>query len=229
MEKVLFWDFQDTLASNNFMFSKALYKVLKNYEPNTDIVLDDFKKKKIIGFPWQDHKKEYLHLTKGNSWWKHVENIFIDVYKEFKITEDKAILLAGNVREELIKATEFTLFDDTIEILGYYKERGFTNIILSNHIPELEDIVRELGLSEYITYCISSANVGYEKPNPKIYKYALEKLHNHSEIWMIGDSIIADVKGAESVGIKGVLVRSKNDNNVKYYSSDLRGLKEIII
>lgn len=228
MEKVLFWDFQDTLVSNDFMFNKALCKTLKKYEPNIIIDIEDFKKKALIGFPWQDHEKEYLNLTHGNNWWKHAENIFVECYKEFNLTQDKAAFLAKKVRNELIRANEFTLFDDTIEMLGYYKQRGFINIILSNHIPELGDIIRELGLGEYITHCISSANVGYEKPNPKIYQYALAKLQNPSEIWMIGDSIIADVKGAESVGIKGVLVRSKKDRNVQYYSSDLRGLKEII-
>ncbi|MPM86562.1 hypothetical protein SDC9_133651 [bioreactor metagenome] len=34
---------------------------------------------------------------------------------------------------------------------------------------------------------------------------------------MIGDSVIADVKGSESVGIKGVLVRGKRGNAIKYY------------
>jgi len=76
--------------------------------------------------------------------------------------------------------------------------------------------------------CVSSANVGYEKPNAKIYEYALEKYNNPKDVWMVGDSIIADVKGAENVGIKGVLVRSKREDDIKYYSNDLIGLREII-
>jgi hypothetical protein len=40
---------------------------------------------------------------------------------------------------------------------------------------------------------------------------------------------MADVRGAEGVGIKGVLVRSKRADDIKYYSGDLRGLKEIIV
>jgi putative hydrolase of the HAD superfamily len=229
MEKVLFWDFQGTLAHNDWMFSKALYKVFKNCEPNTNISIEDFKNRALIGFPWQNTEREYLHLTYNNGWWKHAENIFTNFYKDININKEKAIYLAQRVRAELIKSNEFVLYDDAIEMLDYYKQRGFINIILSNQIPELEDIVRELGLGKYITICISSSNVGYEKPNAKIYKYALEKVQNPTEIWMIGDSIIADVIGAESSGIKGVLVRSKKDDRAKYYSSDLRGLKQIII
>ncbi len=50
MDKVIFWDFQDTLAHNDWMISKALYKTLIKNEPNTNIVIDDFKKKPLKGF-----------------------------------------------------------------------------------------------------------------------------------------------------------------------------------
>jgi putative hydrolase of the HAD superfamily len=228
MRKVLFWDFHGTLAHNDWMFSKALYKVLKDYEPNTSLRIEDFKKSELIGFPWQEPEKEYLHLMPGSKWWKHVEGIFINFYKEHGLIEEDAANLASKVRIDLIKPDEFTLYDDTIEMLDFYKQRGFTNIILSNHIPELGDIASELGLMKYIDHCISSANVGYEKPNPKIYRYALDKLNSPKEVWMIGDSFIADVKGAEAAGINGVLVRSKKVDSVQYYSEDLRGLKSII-
>lgn len=228
MNKVIFWDFQGTLAKNDWMFSKALYKVLCQCEPDIQITIEDFKQKPMLGFPWQDHEKDYLHLTSSNNWWKHVERIFYDCYKQLGISEEKAIALAKKVRTEIIESDDFSLYDDTIEMLSYFNQKNFTNIIVSNHIPELEKIVDKLGLSKYISICISSANVGYEKPNPEIYKYALEKAHFPEEIWMIGDNIIADVKGAEGVGIKGILVRGKTDGSVKYYSNDLRGLKRII-
>jgi len=228
MDKVIFWDFHGTLAYNDWMISKALYKVITKNEPNTNIGIEDFKKKPLMGFPWQDHEKEYLHLTAGNAWWKHAERIFIDCYKELNIIEEKAIEYAEQVREQLIKVDEFTLYEDTIEMLNYFKEKGYSNIILSNHIPELPRIVEELGLSTYLIDCISSANVGYEKPNAKIYEHALEKYNDPKDVWMVGDSVAADVKGPENAGIKGILVRSKEEEGIRYHSNDLLGLREII-
>ena len=174
------------------------------------------------------YEKEYLHLTESSAWWGNAENIFIKCYKKLELSEGKAVKYSKEVREELIKVDEFILYEDTIETLRYFKERGYANVILSNHIPELPDIVGKLGLSSYFLECISSANVGYEKPNAKIYKYALEKYNNPKDVWMVGDNIFADVKGAENVGIKGVLVRSKREDDIKYYSNDLIGLREII-
>lgn len=229
MSKVIFWDFQGTLAKNDWMFSKALYKVLSRFEPETHITIEDFKKKQMLGFPWQEPEKAYLHLTSNGNWWKHVEHIFIDFYKQLGITEEKSISLARRVKTEIIESNDFSLYDDTIEVLSYFTRKKFTNIILSNHIPELEKIVDKLGLSQYISLCISSANVGYEKPHPEIYRYALGKVQFPEVVWMVGDNIAADVWGAESVGIKGVLVRSKTNGTVKYHSGDLRGLKRIIV
>lgn len=228
MDKVIFWDFHGTLAHNDWMISKALCKVLTKNEPSTSIGIEDFIKKPLVGFPWQDHEKEYLHLIDGDAWWNHAETIFVNCYKELNIIEEKAIQFAQQVREQLTKVDEFVLYEDTIEMLNYFKEKGYSNIILSNHIPELPRIVEELGLSTYLIECISSANVGYEKPNPKIYEYALEKYNYPKNVWMVGDSVAADVKGPEKAGIKGILVRSKREKGIRYHSKDLVGLKELI-
>lgn len=228
MRKVIYWDFHGTLAENECMFSKALLKVLKMYEPESTVSIDDFRKHPLMGFPWQDHEKDYTHLTQADTWWKNVEYIFTGAYRIQKICEEKAAFYAEKVRYEIVKPDEFLLFGDTIETLDFFKSEGYDNIILSNHVPELPEIAEKLGLMPYIKGCISSANVGYEKPNTEIYKYALRKAGYPEISWMVGDSIIADVQGAENAGIKGVLVRSRKEDTVKYYSKDLRGLKEII-
>lgn len=228
MNKFIFWDFQDTLAHNDWMVSKALYKVIYENEASLDLQIEDFKKKPLKGFPWQDYTKEYLHLSNCEAWWKNAEDIFLNCYKEFNISEDKARMYAKMVRKELIRPEGFTLFEDSIETLKYFKEIGYSNVILSNHIPELPNIVEQLGLSEYLLDCISSANVGYEKPNLKIYEYALKRHNYPKDVWMVGDSITSDVRGPQVLGIKGILVRSEKVDGVLYYSENLLGLKEII-
>ena len=228
MNKVIFWDFQDTLAHNDWMLSKALYKALLKSEPNTNLTIDEFKKLKISGMPWQEPDKDYSHLTAKGEWWKLVESLFKEAYKELNIDEEKATEFAKQAHIELTNPDEFKLYEDTIEVLNYFKMKGWRNIILSNHIPELPYIVESLGLNEYISDCISSANVGFEKPNIKIYEYALSKAEYPEKVWMVGDSITSDVKSPERLGINGVLVRSKRLDDVKHYSKDLIGLKDII-
>ncbi|WP_346915889.1 HAD-IA family hydrolase [Clostridium sp.] len=228
MDKLIFWDFQGTLAHNEWMISKALYKVLCKYEPYTEIGIEDFKKIALVGFPWQQPEEEYMYLTSSDAWWKRAEDILTNGYMKLNVSEEKAAIYSKEIRQVLVSGESFQLYEDTTEVLQYFMKKGFSNVILSNHIPELSEIVEKLGLSPYIIDCISSANVGYEKPNPKIYYYALKKHCGYKDIWMVGDSILADVRGPEYVGIQAVLVRNKMEENVRYYSKDLLGVKEII-
>jgi len=68
MDKIIFWDFHGTLAYNDFMFSKALYKVLISNEVDSKVSIDDLKKKPLEGLPWQNYEKKYLHLTESSAW-----------------------------------------------------------------------------------------------------------------------------------------------------------------
>lgn len=229
MNKVIFWDFQGTLVYNDFMISKALHKVILQNEPDTEITIEQIKKMKIAGIPWQDYEKDYSQLTINGAWWKLVEKLFEETYKQLSIDECKTSYFARQAHMELAKPDEFTLYSDSIETLKYFKLNGWRNIILSNHIPELPYIAESLGLGKYVSDCISSANVGFEKPNIKIYEFALNKAEYPKNVWMVGDSLLADVNGPEKAGIKGVLVRSNEKiDDVEYYSKDLLGLKEII-
>ena len=45
---------------------------------------------------------------------------------------------------------------------------------------------------------------------------------------MIGDNYIADVPGANQIGIKAILVRKENDHKYEFYSEDLIGAIKII-
>jgi FMN phosphatase YigB (HAD superfamily) len=58
-----------------------------------------------------------------------------------------------------------------------------------------------------------SEAIGYSKPDPKIFEAALSKM-GHSEkksVLMIGDSIKADIQGAQSAGIDTCWVNLKQD------------------
>lgn len=200
MDKVIFWDFQGTLAHNDWMISKALYKVLLVNEPDSKISIEHLKKLKILGIPWQDHENDYTHLTGRGEWWRLVEGVFEEAYKELGIDICKAGQYAKLAHYELAKVDEFKLYEDTIETLKHFKTNGWTNVSLSNHLPDLPEIVETLGLKKYIYECISSANVGYEKPNQKIYEFALKYVGNPENVWMVGDNLYADVIGPEKVG-----------------------------
>ena len=228
MDKVIFWDFDGTLAYRDGMFSKALLEVLDEHEKPHNYRLDDLKPFLQDGFPW--HRPEIPHpeLNDPAAWWDFVEKIFIRAYEGIGIGHEKATVYAKLAHLRYIDPTKYSLYDDTEETLNCLLNKGWRHIILSNHVPELPAIVLGLGLEKYIEDCISSANIGYEKPHPEIFRIALKQAGNPNKVWMIGDNYLADVKGAEDAGLKAILVRNVFREDVKYYAKTLHDIIQII-
>jgi putative hydrolase of the HAD superfamily len=226
--KVIFWDFDGTLAHRNGFFSEVLLEILDKYEPAHNYKIDDIRKYLKDGFPWHKPENPHFELNQPIAWWNFVENIFIQAYEGIGFENERAVMYAKLAHYRYIDSKGFSLYEDTEETLKYFVDRGWKNIILSNHVPELSSIISDLGLCKYIHECISSANIGYEKPNPEIFRYALRKAGNPQEVWMVGDNYEADVKGAENVGIKAILVRSNFEEEIKYYGKKLLDIIQII-
>jgi putative hydrolase of the HAD superfamily len=100
------------------------------------------------------------------------------------------------------------VFQDTRPALQATASAGWRNVILSNHVPELPRLVSELGLDDLIERVFNSASIGYEKPNPEAFRHALRGCDDPAHRWMVGDNPVADVAGAQALGIPALLVRT---------------------
>jgi len=139
-----------------------------------------------------------------------------------------AEVLAHLARECYLNPESYKVYDDTLPVLEYLSDRGWRHVILSNHVPELPEIVEAIGLSTHISRCFSSALTGYEKPNPEAFRTALAHIGNPRTVWVIGDNLTADVRGAEAVGLPAILVRTARTEEVKYYATDLKQVCAIL-
>jgi putative hydrolase of the HAD superfamily len=79
----------------------------------------------------------------------------------------------------------------------------------------------EKGLARYFSVVVWSANVGYRKPNPRIFEIALEglKLKPGKQILMVGDNEQADIVGGKKMGFTTVKVddrREKSESAADY-------------
>ncbi len=228
--KVVLWDFDGTLAHRNGFFSEVLLEILDEYEEVHYYKIDEIRSFLMDGFPW--HHPEHQHFELNNdakAWWDLVEKVFIRAYEGIGLDNERAMKYAKLAHFRYIDSKRFVLYEDTEEVLKHFVNLGWENIILSNHVPELSTIVKKLGLDPYIQDCISSANVGYEKPNPEIFRLALRKTGHPDEVWMVGDNYQADIKGAESMGIDAILVRNEFREDAKHYAKNLWGVVQIII
>lgn len=219
--RTILWDFEGTLVTHPVLWRGALKEALDEYEPGNTIDAEQLRPFLSTGFPWHKPEEPHLHLSTPGAWWSNVEPIFSRAYNGVGLGANRAQELARHVRKYIIDPQRYLVYEDVIPVLKRLNEIGWRHIILSNHVPELPTIVKALTLSPCIDLCISSANTGYEKPNPEAFRIALSISGNPEKVWMIGDSINADISGAEAVGLPAILVRNNPEENVKYFARDL--------
>jgi putative hydrolase of the HAD superfamily len=104
--------------------------------------------------------------------------------------------------------------------------------VVSNFaIPEcVESLLREHNLSRFFEVIIVSAAVNRRKPHPEIFQYALEKLQlKPSEAAFVGDTIDADVKGPQEIGMKTVYIDRRPQKDPENTKPDrtIRSLSEL--
>jgi len=103
------------------------------------------------------------------------------------------------------------LFPDVLSTLGWLKERDFRLGAITNRGysgRRFHEEMRDLGLTDLFETTAISCDVGYMKPHPRIFHYALEQMGVEAEeSVMVGDSLRADVEGAKTLGMIAVWAR----------------------
>src|SRR3990172_2434882 len=100
------------------------------------------------------------------------------------------------------------LFPDVLETLTWLRNHGFRLASITNRGysgPRFHEEMEELGLTELFEHVAVSCDVGYMKPHPRLFQYALEQMGVAAEeSVMVGDSLRADVEGAKTLGMVAV-------------------------
>lgn len=101
----------------------------------------------------------------------------------------------------------FRLFDDVVPCLDRLDELGIAAVVVSNWDISLHRILRNAGIYHRFVAVIASLEEGVEKPNPRIFHIALERVGlAPEEAFHIGDHAIDDLEGATNAGIPAALI-----------------------
>lgn len=99
------------------------------------------------------------------------------------------------------------IFPDVLPALDELRARGLRLAAVSNWVWQLPELLHSLKLVSHFDTLAVSARVGFEKPHPEIFRYALRHTGvQPDEVIHVGDHLDADVVGARSVGIEAVLI-----------------------
>ncbi len=202
----IFFDLDHTLWDFDKNSSLAFKRVFEKYK--IEVPLADFIKvyEPINLQYWKKYREEQVtkeELRRGR---------LTDVFEVFELKYPLSVIddLAISYIEEL--PVDNHLFEDTVEILEYLKDNYKLHII-TNGFEEVQHLkLRNSGIQNYFMTVTSSEEAGVKKPNPVIFKTALQKAAAipHQSI-MIGDSFEADILGAEKVGMHTLFFNYKNE------------------
>jgi putative hydrolase of the HAD superfamily len=204
--RLVFWDFDGTLARRKDLWSGALLDACRFVNPSTSITVEQLRPHLRGRFPW-DEPGVVRPAPSAAEWWAALHPVFLAAYVGNGLDMARAEAAASRIPIEFTRLDAWTVIDGATEALRLTQTAGYRNMIVSNHVPELPDLVDGLGLAGLIEQTITSAAVGAEKPNPAIFRFAMAAagVSSTNEVWMIGDNPIADVEGAQNVGIAGLL------------------------
>ena len=207
------WDFE----KNSELTFKQIF-----IEQNIDVNFTDFFQvySPINMKFWKSYRDN--KISKEELRYKRLRETFDNLC--YKISNTLIHTIASDYIHYLPNYTN--LLEGAIEILEYLKTKYVLHII-TNGFEEVQNKKLEKSkILHYFDTIVTSECIGVKKPNPKIFKYAIEKSKAIAqESVMIGDSFEADVLGAIKVGMKAFYLTNEKKYDEKYIS--IKSLQEI--
>ena len=127
-------------------------------------------------------------------------------------------------------STFSNLFEGAISLLKGLRKKYQLHVITNGFEAVQQHKIKNSGLHFYFENIFTAEKVGYKKPNPIIFEYALDQTNTLAKnSLMIGDSLEADILGAINCGMKAIHFNSHNEplhNHCKvvYHLNDIKGL-----
>jgi len=102
------------------------------------------------------------------------------------------------------------VFPDVLPALDALRAAGLRLAVISNWVWGAPELLHELELAGHFESLVISARVGYSKPSAAIFEHALRVTGvSPDRAVHVGDQYRADILGARSVGITGVLLERR--------------------
>ncbi len=172
--------------------------------------VDTAKLTQAVAFADETYEQRYWE--DDSFWMKEVDTakFWIELYSlmlsEIGL-EDEVNDVATEIYHEFGDGERWQPYPDVVPTLERLAGLGYQIGLVSNWGARLSSISIETGLSRFVDFVVSSANVGYLKPQPEIFELALERADTEpGETLHVGDHYYADILGARSVGITPVLL-----------------------
>jgi epoxide hydrolase-like predicted phosphatase len=98
-----------------------------------------------------------------------------------------------------------------VTLIRDLRDQGYPVALLSNESLQLESRLREYGIQDLFDHVLISALMGMMKPDPTVYRVALQAVQASPHEAVFIDDSLANVRGAQPLGIHTILFRPELD------------------
>jgi putative hydrolase of the HAD superfamily len=145
----------------------------------------------------------------------------------FKAFDYENLDLAKTINDAYLLMSPYKtkLLEGTLDLLDYLKDK-YTLHIVTNGFPEVQHIkMSNSGLLPYFQELFISEEIGYNKPDKKIFEHIFEKLNTTAEnCIMIGDSWEADIIGAMNADMAYIYLGKESKDNTVQKLEEIKGM-----
>ncbi|WP_144511946.1 YjjG family noncanonical pyrimidine nucleotidase [Bacillus sp. FJAT-22090] len=203
---VLLFDLDDTLFDFGMTEKNALHQLFIEYGlPNG--LKDYFDKYKAISkVLWDD--LEQGHTTLAELKVERFKRLFLE-----EALDINAEVFGHKYIENLGK--EVHMIEGVAEMVSNLSDCRFA--LLTNGFTIAQHArINGSTLKEVFEVIVTSEEAGYQKPQPEIFEYTLDKLHisDKFRVLMIGDSLTSDIQGGNNFGIDTCWFNPHMKNNI---------------
>lgn len=135
--------------------------------------------------------------------------VWFEVFEQLQIKPPLKIIL--RLIEEIRQTNKrVRLINGVAQFMNYLKSQDIKIGVLTNgiFIDQANKLIK-LKLDSFVDYLVTSDMCAADKPDPRIFKYLLNKMAvSPKEALMIGDDLVADIKGAHDLGIRTIFFKN---------------------
>ncbi|MGN7205282.1 YjjG family noncanonical pyrimidine nucleotidase [Pedobacter sp. SAFR-022] len=129
-----------------------------------------------------------------------------------------------------LSPTKTNLFEGSLKVLEYLKQRYQLHIITNGFKETTITKMNLSGLNPYFQHVIISEDVGFNKPHPNVFQYAIDKASaSLEESVMIGDSLEADIYGAQQFGMEAIFFNPLRKKKPADVTREIYHLEELLL
>ena len=207
--KHIFFDLDHTLWDFEKNSSEAILELFEQHQLEqyigsfTDFI-NDYQRINVEHWDKYNRGEIDKHTVRYGRFYELFEKYGVPDHRVFAETFADAYILIAPHKPHL--------FPGAHEVLQYLKTKYTLHIITNGFKEVLELKITKTNLKDYFELILSAEDVGVNKPNPLVFKTALERTNALAyESLMIGDSYEADIVGAKNAGMQTLHFNPKRE------------------